>query len=64
MKADVSCCSDPDSAGLTLAKLQNPARESFEAINSDLKEVYKKLNNYDKALSKVCHSLADIDIHN
>lgn len=44
---------DPNSAGLTLAKIQNPTREAFEVINSDLKEVYKKLNNYDKALTKV-----------
>lgn len=48
---------DPNSAGLTLAKLQNPARESFEAVNHDLKEIYKKLNNYDKALSKASQLL-------
>ena len=38
---------------MTLAKLQNPVKQSFEAINSDLKDVYKGLGNYSKALDKV-----------
>lgn len=44
---------DPDIAPQTLAKLQNPARQAFEAVNGDLKEIHKRLNNYDKALTKV-----------
>ncbi len=52
-QSDSARRSDPDSAGLTLAKLQNPVRESFDVINNDLKDVYKKLNNYDKSLAKV-----------
>ena len=38
---------------MTLAKLQNPVKQSFEAINSDLKDVYKALGNYSKAIDKV-----------
>ena len=45
---------DQNSASVTLAKLQNPVKQSFEAINSDLKDVYKGLGNYSKALDKVC----------
>ena len=44
---------DQNSASVTLAKLQNPVKQSFEAINSDLKDVYKGLGNYSKALDKV-----------
>ena len=45
--------SDQNGASVTLAKLQNPVKQSFEAINSDLKDVYKALGNYSKALDKV-----------
>ena len=38
---------------MTLAKLQNPVKQSFDAIQSDLKDVYKGLGNYSKALDKV-----------
>ena len=38
---------------MTLAKLQNPVKQSFEAINSDLKDIYKAMGNYSKALDKV-----------
>jgi hypothetical protein len=34
---------DPGSASITLAKLQNPVKQSFDAITDDLKEVYKGL---------------------
>lgn len=44
---------------MTLAKLQNPVKQSFEAINSDLKDVYKGLGNYSKALDKVYKALSD-----
>ncbi|KAI9882343.1 MAG: ASTRA complex subunit [Watsoniomyces obsoletus] len=40
------------SASITLAKLQNPAKQSFDNINSDLKEIYNGLGRYQKALDK------------
>ena len=49
-----SLFSDPNTARVTLAKLQTPVKQSFEAINSGLKEVYRGLGNYSKALDKVC----------
>ena len=45
-------------ASLTLAKLQNPVKQSFDAVNSDLKEVHKVLGDYSKALDKVTRLLA------
>lgn len=44
---------DQNSASVTLAKLQNPVKQSFEVVNSDLKDVYRGLGNYSKALDKV-----------
>ncbi|KAK2832027.1 hypothetical protein FQN49_006929 [Arthroderma sp. PD_2] len=44
---------DPNSASITLAKLQNPVKASFEATNNDLKEAYSGLNKYTKALDKL-----------
>ncbi|EGD98616.1 hypothetical protein TESG_06096 [Trichophyton tonsurans CBS 112818] len=44
---------DPNSASITLAKLQNPIKASFEATNNDLKEGYSGLNKYTKALDKL-----------
>ena len=38
---------------LTLASLQNTIKSSCDAVTSDLKEVYKALGNYGKALEKV-----------
>lgn len=49
----IRCPLDQNSAAVTLTKLQNPVKQSFENINSDLKEVYKGLNSYTKALDKV-----------
>ena len=43
----------PDTSSITLAKLQNPVKQSFDGVNNDLKEVYKGLNNYSKAMDKV-----------
>jgi len=40
-------------ATTTLAHLQNPVKDSFEAVNKDLKEIYKGIGNYSKALEKV-----------
>jgi len=53
----IIACSDPGSASITLAKLQNPVKQSFDQLNNDLKEVYKGLGNYSKALDKVARSM-------
>ena len=55
--------SDPNSASVTLAKLQNPVKQSFDGVNNDLKEVYKGLNNYSKALDKVVTPLYSLLLH-
>ncbi|MCJ1309754.1 hypothetical protein MMC25_003415, partial [Agyrium rufum] len=44
--------SHPDSSSVTLAKLQNPMRQSFSVVNDDLKEVYNGLGKYSKMLDK------------
>lgn len=44
---------DHNSASITLAKLQNPVKQSMEAIKSDLQDVYNGLGNYSKVLEKV-----------
>lgn len=49
---------DHSIASLTLAKLQNPVKQSFDAVNSDLKEIHKVLGDYSKALDKVIELLA------
>lgn len=38
---------------MTLAKLQNPVKASFNAINDSLKETHGGLNKYTKSLDKV-----------
>lgn len=38
---------------MTLAKLQNSVKSSFDAINDNLKEHHSALNKYSKALDKV-----------
>ena len=44
---------DHNSASITLAKLQNPVKQSLEAVKSDLQDVYNGLGNYSKVLEKV-----------
>lgn len=44
---------DPTKASITLAKLQNPVKASFDATNDSLKETHSSLNKYTKALDKV-----------
>ena len=44
---------DPQSASITLAKLQNPVRKSFEEVRHDLTEVYTGLGRFQKILDKV-----------
>ncbi|KAI9725884.1 MAG: hypothetical protein M1834_009472 [Cirrosporium novae-zelandiae] len=53
IKAREDIVADPNSASITLAKLQNPVKKSFETTNDDLKEVYNSLNKYSKAIDKV-----------
>lgn len=43
---------DPDTALLTMAKLKQPVKASFEKLDDDLKEVNKGLNQYQKALDR------------
>jgi hypothetical protein len=47
-----SVASDPDTAALTMAKLKQPVKQSFDKLDEDLKEVNKGLNQYSKALDK------------
>lgn len=49
-------CTDPTKASITLAKLQNPVKASFDATNDSLKETHSSLNKYTKALDKVKES--------
>lgn len=51
---------DPHGAGVALAKLQTPVKQSFDKINNDLKEVYNCLGDYSKALGKVMRILYPI----
>lgn len=44
---------DPSQASVTLAKLQNPVKSSFDSINDTLKETHSGLNKYTKSLDKV-----------
>lgn len=44
---------NPSSASITLAKLQNPVKASFDATNDSLKEGYSGLNKYSRALDKL-----------
>ncbi|KAI1912889.1 hypothetical protein LOZ53_003104 [Ophidiomyces ophidiicola] len=44
---------DPNSASITLAKLQNPVKTSFDTTNESLKETYSALNRYGRALDKL-----------
>lgn len=45
--------SDPSQASLTLAKLQNSVKSSFDSINDGLKEMHSSLNKYSKSLDKL-----------
>ncbi|KAJ5654570.1 regulator of gluconeogenesis Rmd5, partial [Penicillium lividum] len=45
--------SDPNQAAITLAKIQNPVKASFDSINDVLKETHSGLNKYTKSLDKL-----------
>lgn len=51
-RARVSIAADPSSASITLAKLQTPVKQTFDAINNDLREIHNGLGKYQKALDK------------
>lgn len=38
---------------MTLAKLQTPAKQSFDELNADIKDMHSGLNRYQKILDKV-----------
>ncbi|KAJ9611759.1 hypothetical protein H2200_004943 [Cladophialophora chaetospira] len=44
---------DPNSRQITLAKLQNPVKTSFDGIFAGLKETHGQHNKYSKALDKI-----------
>ncbi|EEH38023.1 RMND5A protein [Paracoccidioides lutzii Pb01] len=44
---------DPSSASISLAKLQNPVKASFDVTNESLKDAHSGLNKYTKALDKL-----------
>lgn len=44
---------EPNSASITLAKLQNPVKQGFERVTEGLRKVYAGHNKYGKALDKV-----------
>lgn len=44
---------EPNTASITLTKLQNPVKHGFERVTEDLKKVYSGQNKYGKALDKV-----------
>lgn len=47
--------SDGSTAPMTMAKLKNPMKQSFDRLNQDVKELHSAINNYSKALDKVRH---------
>jgi E3 ubiquitin-protein transferase RMND5 len=52
-KARDAIAAESTSASVTLAKLQNPVKSSFESINGSLKEIYGGHNKYAKVLDKL-----------
>lgn len=51
--ANLSLKLDPGQASVSLAKLQNPIKSTFDSINDNLKETHSGLNKFSKALDKV-----------
>lgn len=43
---------DPNTASITLAKLQNPVQQGLGRVTEDLKKTYAAQNRYGKALDK------------
>jgi len=53
-RARETIIAEPDSASITLAKLQNPVQQGFWKVNEDLKKIHKGHNSFGKALDKAC----------
>ncbi|KAH7319514.1 CTLH/CRA C-terminal to lish motif domain-containing protein [Rhexocercosporidium sp. MPI-PUGE-AT-0058] len=51
-RARETIIAEPDSASITLAKLQNPVQQDFRKVIEDLKKIHKGHNSYGKALDK------------
>jgi len=51
-RARETIIAEPDSASITLAKLQNPVQQGFWKVNEDLKKIHKGHNSFGKALDK------------
>lgn len=54
---------EPNSASITLAKLQNPLKHGFEKVNDDLKKVHTGQNKYGKALKDVGQTSLCINLY-
>jgi len=52
-RARDTIAAEPTSASVTLAKLHNPIKSSFEGINANLKEIYGGHNKYTKVLDRL-----------
>lgn len=52
-RARDAIAAEPTSSSVTLAKLHNPIKTSFESINASLKEVYGGHNKYTKVLDRL-----------
>lgn len=50
--ARAKIAADPTTAPLTLARLQDPFKQSLDTVQKDLKPIYSGLNKYGKALDK------------
>lgn len=48
--------SDPNTAAITLTKLQNPLKGNFDKLNEDLRKIHKGHSNFGKSLDKVCNT--------
>ncbi|KAH8596565.1 CTLH/CRA C-terminal to lish motif domain-containing protein [Bisporella sp. PMI_857] len=51
-RARETIVADPQSAPITLSKLQNPLKSGFDKVNDDMAKTYKAHNVYGKALDK------------
>lgn len=55
---------DSNAASITLAKLQNPLKQSCDKVNEDLKKVHQGQSKYGKALDKVLKIEELWNVHN
>lgn len=51
MQSNISL--EPNTASITMAKLQNPIKQGFEQVTEDLKKIYSGQSKYGRALDKV-----------